>query len=57
MRLWSCSPSFSGRSGHATNAVNSSMCLEDIAHHEAPSESQVEAIAALKPMIGLAPAR
>jgi hypothetical protein len=31
--------------------------LEDIAHHEAPSENQVEAIAAFKPMIGLAPAR
>ena len=31
--------------------------LEDIARHEAPSESQIEAIAALKPMIGLAPAR
>ena len=31
--------------------------LEDIAQHEAPSEIQIEAIAALKPMIGLAPAR
>ena len=31
--------------------------LEDIAQHEAPSEIQIEAIAAFKPMIGLAPAR
>jgi len=31
--------------------------LEEIANHEAPSENQIEAIAALKPMIGLVPAR
>jgi uncharacterized tellurite resistance protein B-like protein len=31
--------------------------IEDIARHEGPSETQVEAIAAFKPIIGLAPAR
>jgi uncharacterized tellurite resistance protein B-like protein len=31
--------------------------IEDIARHEAPSEIQIEAIAAFRPMIGLAPAR
>ena len=31
--------------------------LEEVANYEAPSENQIEAIAALKPMIGLVPAR
>jgi uncharacterized tellurite resistance protein B-like protein len=31
--------------------------LEEVARTEAPSEPQIEAIAALKPMLGLAPAR
>jgi hypothetical protein len=31
--------------------------LEDIASREGPSETQTEAIAAFKPMIGLVPAR
>ena len=31
--------------------------LEDIARNDGPSETQTEAIAAFKPMIGLAPAR